>query len=82
MDKNKKREIISRVVSNFKHEISPEQMSKGMEVEKEHAGGTGKATNLYGTNKMKLAKTAVAHLKEDPKYYTHLNSMEKKYDKE
>lgn len=81
MDSNKKRKIITKVVSNFNHTVNPEQMSKGIEVEKEHAGGTGKATNIYGNNKMKLAKTAVAHLKEDPIYYDHLEAMENKYGK-
>ena len=81
MDKNKKRKIISTVVSNFNNKINPEQVSKGMEVEKEHAGKTGKATNIFGKSKTKLAKTAVAHLKEDPKYYDHLAKMEEKYNK-
>lgn len=81
MDSNKKSKIVRKVVAKFKNKIDPSQLSKGMESEKEHAGGTGRATNVIGSNKTKLAKIAVAHLKEDPKYYSHLREMENKYNK-
>lgn len=81
MDSNKKAKIVRKVVSEFKNKIDPRQLSKGMESEKEHAGETGQATNVIGTNKIKLAKIAVAHLKEDGKYYDHLKKMEDKYNK-
>lgn len=45
--------------------IKPEQMKKGMKVEREHDDVT------HGSHEM-VKKIAMAHLKEDPKYYTKL----------
>ena len=56
----------------------PEQFKKGMEVEKEHGSMWGKDTNVTKNNPMTTAKIAHVHLKEDPKYYTHLDAMEEK----
>jgi hypothetical protein len=56
-------------------------LKKGIDVEKEHSGAISESTDVVRGNKEKIAKIAVAHLKEDPKYYTHLNAMEKKYKK-
>lgn len=85
MFKEKKRKIIKDVVSKFKTKISPKELSKGLEVEKEHSSFNEKeaspSTDVVSGNKKKIAKIAVVHLKEDPKYYTHLNAMEKKHAK-
>lgn len=72
---------MTKVISNFNHKVNPEQLSKGLKMEQEHAGGVSKSTDISKGNKMVPAKIAVAHLKEDPKYYTHLQKMESKYDK-
>jgi hypothetical protein len=53
----------------------------GLEVEKEHDNKLGESTNILHGNRTKLAKIAVAHLKEMPKYYTHLKEMESKHKK-
>ncbi len=83
MDDSKKRKIINKVVTKFKTPIDPTQLSKGLDVEKEHTsnneGKASKATDVVLGNKMKIARIAAVHLKEDPKYYTHLHAMEKKY---
>lgn len=76
MEKSKKRKIIKKVVSKFKTPIKPCQLAKGLEVEREHAssndGKASKATDVVKGNKMKIAKIATVHLKEDPNYYTKL----------
>lgn len=52
------------------NDVDQEQLRMGIEVELEH------------TNDRAVAKKiALAHLEEDPKYYTHLNEMEDKYAK-
>lgn len=81
ISKEKKIRLIKKVVSNFNHKIDPKQLSEGIEIEKEHSPERGKATDVTGTNKNKIAKIATVHLKEDPKYYTHLKKMEDKYAK-
>jgi hypothetical protein len=76
MKDSQKRKIINKVVNKFKTPINPKQLSEGLEVEKEHTsfneGKAGKATDVVRGNKTKIAKIAVVHLKEDPKYYTKL----------
>lgn len=85
MQDSKKRKIINKVVSRFKTPIEPSQLSKGLDVEREHTssnnGEASKSTDVVKGNKMKIAKIATVHLKEDPRYYTHLKAMEKKYGK-
>jgi hypothetical protein len=81
MNKQEKNKLVRKKVSDFNHKINPNQLREGIDVEKEHSGGVSKSTDVLRGNKEKIAKIAVAHLKEDPKYYTHLNAMEKKYKK-
>lgn len=85
MNDSKKKKIITDVVSKFKTRISPCELYKGLDVEREHSssndGEASKSTDVVEGNKKKIAKIATVHLKEDPKYYTHLNAMEKKYSK-
>ena len=51
-------------------DVDPEQLKKGIEIEKEH------------TDDEEVARTvALAHLKENPKYYDYLDEMEKKMKK-
>lgn len=53
------------------------ELTQGIEVEKEHDGKMGKDVDVV-KNKSDLLKIAVAHLREDPKYYTKLKTIEKK----
>ena len=80
MEAGKKRKILTKIVSNFNHKINPKQLSRGMEVEQEHNGKISESTNIVKGNQTKVAKIAVAHLKEDKNYYTHLDQMEEKYE--
>jgi hypothetical protein len=83
MQDSKKRKIIEKVITRFKTPIKPCQLAKGLDVEREHSssndGAASKSTDVVKGNKMKIAKIAAVHLKEDPKYYSHLSAMEKKY---
>jgi hypothetical protein len=55
--------------------FSVEEMAIGMAVEMEH-GGLDPQTDVLGFDLEAVFKTAWAHLKEDPKYYTKLMEME------
>ena len=83
MKDSKKRKIIDKVISKSKVPIDKNQLKLGMDVEREHSssnnGKASKSTDVVKGNKLNIAKIAKVHLKEDPKYYTHLHSMEKKY---
>ena len=53
------------------------ELVMGMKVEKEHDGPMGKDTDVVpGHDKGTIMKIAVAHLREDPKYYTKLKKVE------
>jgi hypothetical protein len=52
--------------------IPMKELEMGMEVEKEH---DTKDTDVVD-NKTTIMKIAVAHLREDPKYYTKLKRVE------
>lgn len=56
----------------------PKEVKMGYKVEFEHNKG---ATDVVG-DPIDSLKIALAHLDEDPKYYTHLAAMEDKYVKE
>lgn len=49
----------------------------GMNVELEHGSKLGKKTNVTGNSPIKTGRIALAHLEEDPKYYTKLAKIEK-----
>ena len=51
------------------------QLLMGMKVEKEH-GPRDKDTNVTGGDPVKTLKIAIAHLREDPRYYTKLKKVE------
>lgn len=51
------------------------QLLMGIDVEKEHAGEKGKDVKV-ANSKLDLLKIAIAHLREDPKYYTKLKKVE------
>ena len=59
-----------------KMDTDPKEFEKGMKVEKEHGSKMGKDTNITKNNPVATARIAHAHLKEDPKYYSHLDKME------
>lgn len=52
------------------------ELMMGIKVEKEHDGKMGKDVDVVG-DKSDLLKIAIAHLREDPKYYTKLKKVEK-----
>ena len=79
--KEKKHKVLKKVIGDFKNEISKKQMRKGIEVEQEHNGEVSKSTNIAKGNQRKVAKIAVAHLKEIPDYYSRLAKMEKEAKK-
>jgi hypothetical protein len=55
--------------------IDLKQLQMGMEVEKEH--DDEKDTDVVpGHDKGVIMKIAIAHLREDPKYYTKLKKVE------
>jgi len=57
--------------------LSCQQIKMGMKVEKEHDGPMGKDTDVVpGHDKGTILKIVVAHLREDPKYYTKLKKVE------
>lgn len=55
--------------------IDKSQLQQGIEVEKEHDGKMGKDVDVI-KRKSDLLKVAVAHLRENPKYYTDLKKIE------
>ena len=55
------------------------QLARGVDIEAEHDGRRGKGTDVVRGNPINQAKIAMAHLNEDPKYYSHLKEMEDKY---
>jgi hypothetical protein len=56
--------------------IDKKELAKGINVEKEHDGKMGKDIDIVNS-KSDLLKIAIAHLREDPKYYTKLAKIEK-----
>jgi len=52
------------------------QIIKGMRVELEHGTQYGEDTNVTGNDILATLKIALAHLKEDPKYYDKLEIVE------
>ena len=55
--------------------IDQNQLKMGYNVEKEHGGSMGKDTDVVN-KPSDYIKIAVAHLREDPKYYTKLKKVE------
>lgn len=53
----------------------------GLNVELEHGSMWGKLTNVTHNDPDMTAKIVIAHLKEDPKYYTGLARMEQAGEK-
>lgn len=52
------------------------QILMGLNVEKEHDGKMGRDVDVVGS-KADLLKIVIAHLREDPQYYTKLKNMER-----
>jgi len=57
-------------------EVSPDQFTKGLNVELEH-GSKDPQTNVADNDGKLTGEIAWAHLKEFPDYYTRLAKMEK-----
>jgi len=65
---------------NFK--VVPfKEWQHGFNVELEHGSKFGSLTNISNDNPKVTAKIAIAHLKEDPRYYYYLNKMESAREK-
>ena len=58
-------------------EIPFKEFHMGMNVELEHGNKLGKKTNVTGNSPMQTGRIALAHLEEDPRYYSKLKKMEK-----
>ena len=58
-----------------KYKVPEDQLRMGIKVEKEHDGPMGKDVDVV-SSKEDIVKIAVAHLREDPKYYTKLKEVE------
>jgi hypothetical protein len=56
--------------------FDPKQIMMGLKVEKEHDGKMGRDVDVVGP-KSDLLKIVIAHLREDPQYYTKLKNMER-----
>jgi hypothetical protein len=68
------KDTVEKFAEKFK--VCPKQLAMGVEVEKEHDGPMGKDTDVV--KKVEdIVKIAVAHLREDPSYYTKLKKVEK-----
>ena len=70
------KEIGDKLKINWK-KISLAQFRRGLSVELEH-GTKNKKTDVTHNDPIKTGKIALAHLNEDPKYYSKLRIMEKK----
>ena len=57
------------------YKVDAKQLKMGISVEKEHDGRLGKDTDVVGKFD-DIIKIAVAHIREDPKYYTKLKKVE------
>lgn len=56
--------------------VSLDQLEKGMRVEMEEHGSGHPDTDVIGSDPVKAAKIALAHLREIPDYYDRLKDME------
>lgn len=74
--KKKARRVGNRLKIDWK-KIPFSEFYAGMNVELEHGSKLGKKTNVTGNSPIKTGRIALAHLEEDPKYYTKLAKMEK-----
>jgi hypothetical protein len=55
-----------------------QEFQKGIQIELEHGKMLGKVTNVTQNNIQMTTRIAIAHLIEDPRYYKHLEILEKK----
>jgi len=62
--------------------IDFEQFYMGINIELEHGTRWGDKTNVTNDNPVITGRIALAHLYEIPDYYTRLDEMEKKAEKE
>lgn len=69
---------VSKEIYDLVQKHDPKEIKMGIKVEREHDKGP---TDVIKTE-IDLLKTALAHLEEDPEYYTHLKAMEDKYVEE
>jgi len=61
-------------------QFEADELLKGLKVEQEHNGTMGSDVDIVpGNNLGTVLKIAIAHLREDPKYYSKLEKMEKSF---
>lgn len=73
--KKKAKAIGKRLQINWE-KIPFMEFYKGINVELEHGSKLGKKTNVTGDSPLKTGRIALAHLEEDPRYYTKLSKIE------
>lgn len=64
-----------RMAKKFKTKVSPKTLKRGMNIEMEH-GLIDPETNVTNNDLEITSKIAMAHIKENPKYYDYLNKLE------
>ena len=69
---------VSKEIYDLYKKHDKEQIKMGIKIEREHNSGP---TDVVDSN-LDLLKITLAHLEEDPEYYTHLTDMEKQHVKE
>lgn len=70
MENNSTKSLVDKILGRFKKK----EAEKGFETEHEHSQTVNNSVKM-------MAGIARDHLKEDPKYYDHLEKMEDKYAK-
>jgi len=71
---------LSKIANKAGLDISdcdPNELRMGINIEKEHSGEMGRDVAVVDSEIERL-KIAIAHLREDPKYYTKLKKIEEK----
>jgi len=69
---------VSKEIYDLVQKHDQKEIKMGIAVEREHDVGD---TDVVQSD-LDVLKIALAHLEEDPEYYTHLKAMEDKYVKE
>lgn len=64
-------------IFNIDHRVVPfNEWKEALKIELEHGKRYGSLTNVTDDDLYKTSQIAVAHLKEDPRYYCFLQKME------
>lgn len=74
LNENKNFDFLKKKIKIDWDQIDEKELKMGIKVELEH-GSRFPATNVTNDDYLKTAKIALAHLLEDPKYYTKLKKI-------